>query len=152
MVHTGKYYLTKQGLAKIKKEYEELLKIRRAILKKGAPPFLHSEELNAEFVSFKEDNEYLASKIEELEHILNNFEIIKPSAKDRICLGARVVIEVKGKEREFMIVGTLEADPINGKISKESPVGRALLGHKVGDIIKLSSPIKATYKIKSIKY
>jgi len=155
MTQAGKYYLTKEGLTKIEKEREKLLKVRRANLRKGAPSFLHSEELNTEFISFKEDNEYLAAKIDELEHILNNFEIIKtPSKKERnkVCLGAWVKLEIKGKKEEFRIVGTLEADPAAGKISHKSPVGKALLGHKAGDVIKITSPAKAAYKIKSIKY
>ncbi len=69
-----------------------------------------------------------------------------------VNLGAKVKIEVTGKNDEFMIVGTLEANPNLGMISNECPVGKALLGHKVGDEITISSPIKTTYKIKGIKY
>ena len=69
-----------------------------------------------------------------------------------VDLGAKVKIDIAGKKDEFMIVGTLEANPSLGKISNESPVGRALLGHKVGDEIVVSSPMKTTYKIKKIKY
>jgi transcription elongation factor GreA len=81
--------------------------------------------------------------------------LIKIPAKDKqkiISLGAKVKIEVDGQRDEFTLVGTLEANPALGRISNESPVGKALLGHKVGEEVSVSSPIKTTYKIKSIKY
>lgn len=155
MVYQDKYYLTKEGLEEIKKEYEKLLKEKKAKSREEAPPFLHSEDLNAEFVSFREDFDYLGSRIAELEHILKNYELVKLPPKkerDKINLGARVKIEVNGQEDEFMIVGTLEANPTAGKISNESPVGRALLGHKAGDEVVVSSPVKVVYKIKTVRY
>ncbi len=155
MNEINKYYLTKEGLKKIKKEYENLLKLKKSNLRQEAPPFLHSEELNAEFVSFKEDFEYLETRIEELEHILKNFELIKkPSKKERnkVHLGAQVEVEVNGQKEKFILVGTMEANPTAGKISNESPVGKALVGHKAGEVISISSPSKINYKIKKIKY
>ncbi len=155
MTHEGKYYLTKEGLKKLKKEYNELIEKRKENLKNGAPQFLHSEEMSAEFISFKEENDYLRAQIENLGHILNNYQIIKaPPKKDRdkVFIGAKVKFEHNGKEEEFMIVGTFEADPANGKISHQSPVGKALLGHKVGDKVSVGDSNKKTYKIKSIKY
>ena len=151
----GKYYLTKQGLKEIKNEYQNLLKARKINIKKEAPSLLHSEELNAKFVSFREDFEYLESRIEEIEHILNNYDLIKMPLKNdkaKVCLGAHVKVEVGGQEDEFMIIGTLEANPAAGKISDLSPVGKALLGHKVGEVVTINSPTKITYKIKQIKY
>lgn len=67
-------------------------------------------------------------------------------------IGAKVKIDVNGQKDEFEILGTLEANPALGKISNESPVGRALLGKKIGEEVTISSPAKATYKIKGIKY
>ena len=81
--------------------------------------------------------------------------MIKNPPKEKqvfVDMGAKVKIEVKGENDEFMIVGTLEANPNLGKISYESPVGKALLGHKIGDEIVIASPIKTVYKIKGIKY
>ena len=69
-----------------------------------------------------------------------------------VNLGATVLVEVDGQNDEFMIVGSLEANPAIGKISNESPVGRMLLGHRVGDEVVVSSPIQTVYKIKKIKY
>jgi len=150
-----KYYLTKEGLKKIEKEYKKLLKLKKQKSRGGAPSVLHSDELSAEFISYREDLDFLDSKIEELQHILKNYELIKsPPKKERnkVHLGAQVKVEVDGQIDEFIIVGTLEANPTLGKISNESPVGKALLGHKVGDEVVLSSPVKVVYKIKSIKY
>ena len=63
-----------------------------------------------------------------------------------------IIANLWWQKDEFVIVGTLEANPALGKISNESPVGRAILGHKVGDAVVVSSPMKITYKIKNIKY
>ena len=150
-----KYYLTRQKLEELRKEYQELRELRKIKSKKGAPSAFHSEELNIEFVSFQEDLGLLDSRIEEIENILNNFELIKPPAKkerDKVHLGAQVTVEVNGKDCEFTIVGTLETDPFSGKISNESPVGKALLGRKVGDEVVISFPTRMLCKIKKIKY
>ena len=155
MADSPKYYLTKEGLKELKREYEELSKMRKLKSKGDTPSVFHSEELSAEFVAFREDLDLLESRIEELEHILKNVEPIKPPSRterSKIYLGAQIKVEVDGQTDEFVLVGTLEANPVIGKISNESPVGRALLNHRVGDEITISSPIKVTYKIKSVKY
>ncbi len=150
------FYITKEKLQEIKKEYEELLELEhKKDLVLEAPKILESEDLNPEFVSFQEDIGFLRSRIDELRNIIERHELIKSPAKDKqgvVGLGARVKIDVDGQKDEFTIVGTLEANPALGKISNESPVGRALLGHKIGDEIVLSSPMKITYKVKNIKY
>jgi len=150
------FYLTKQKLQEIKKEYQKLLELEyKRSLGQEAPKVLESEDLNPEFISFQEDVGFLRSRIDELKNILDNYELIKIPPKDKqkiVGLGAKVMVEVNGKKGEFTIVGTLEANPALGKISNESPVGKALLGAKVGDEVVLSSPVKITYKIKNIKY
>jgi transcription elongation factor GreA len=150
------FYITKSKLQELKKEYEELLDLeRKKSLGEEAPKIFESEDLNPEFVSFQEDVGFLRSRIDELKNILDHHELIKIPAKDKqkiISLGAKVKIEVDGQRDEFTLVGTLEANPALGRISNESPVGKALLGHKVGEEVSVSSPIKTTYKIKSIKY
>jgi len=150
------FYVTKTKLQELKKEYEELLVLERnKELEQDVPKILESENLNPEFVSFQEDIGFLRSRIDELNNILEHHELIKNPPKDKheiIGLGAKVGINVDGKKDEFVILGTLEANPVLGKISNESPVGKALLGHKVGDEVVLTSPVKTTYKIKSIKY
>jgi Transcription elongation factor len=150
------FYITKGKLQELKKEYEELLEVeRKKSLGQEAPKILESEDLNPEFVSFQEDIGFLRSRIDELKNIIERHELIKNPAKDRqgvVGLGAKVKIAVDDQKDEFVIVGTLEANPVLGKISNESPVGKALLGHKIGDEVVISSPVKITYKIKNIKY
>ena len=150
-----KFYLTKEGLEKIKKEYRDLKNLKLSKTKGEIPKIWHSEDLNPEYLSFQEDLSFLETRIAELKNILKNVKLIKPPPKERqnvVDLGAQVIVEVDGQTDEFTIVGTLEANPSLGKISNESPVGRSLLGHRVGDKILISSPIKTIYKIKKIKY
>lgn len=150
------FYITKDKLHELKKEHEELLEIeRKKAIGQEAPKILESEDLNPEFVSFQEDVGFLRSRIDELKDILEHHELIKNPPKEKrgvVGLGAKVRIEVDGEKDEFVVVGTLEANPALGKISNESPVGRAILGHRVGDEVTVSSPTKITYKIKNIKY
>lgn len=150
-----KFYLTKEGLKELKKEYEDLKKIRIAKTKDEAPSILESEDINPEYLSFKEDIDLLESRLLDLENILKHAEIIKkPKGKkaELIDLGATVDIEINGKENEFTLVGTFEANPELGKISNESPVGRALIGRKAGDEVEVSFPVKRRYKIRKVKY
>ena len=150
------FYVTKAKLQEIKKEHEELLALENSKeLGQETPKIFESEDLNPEFVSFQEDVGFLRSRIDELQNILEHHELIKHPSKDKanlINLGAKVRIDVDGQKDEFIIVGTLEANPAMGKISNESPVGKALLGHKIGDEVVVSSPVKTTYKIRNIKY
>ncbi len=151
-----KFYLTKQKLTEIEKEHKSLLIFERSkTTGEEAPKIFESEDLNPEFISFQEDMSFLRSRIKELENILANHELIKNPSKENknvVNLGAKVLVEIDGEKDEFLITGTLEANPSLGKISNESPVGKALIGRKVGDEIVIFSPIKTTYKIKNIKY
>jgi len=150
------FYITRGKLQEIKKEYEELLDFEyKRALSEEMPKVFESEDLNAEFVSFQEDIGFLRSRIDELKNIIENHELIKNPAKsvqNIVGLGAKVKIDIDGQKEEFMIVGTLEANPALGKISNESPVGKALLGHKIGDEVVVPSPMRASYKIRNIKY
>jgi len=150
-----KFYLTKEGLERIKKEYQDLKDLRLAKTKGEAPKTWQSEDLNPEYLSFQEDLSFFETRIAELEYILKNAELIKIPPKDKqniVNLGARVTVLVDDQEDEFTIVGTLEANPALGKISNESPVGRALLGRRVGEEVKISSPVETMYKIKKVRY
>jgi len=152
---TKKFYLTKEGLDKIEREYRELKKIRFAKIKGESPKIWHSEDVNPEYLSFQEDLNFLESRIAELEYILKSVELIKipPKGKQNIVnLGAQVQVEVDSQIDEFTIVGTLETNPDIGKISNESPIGKALLSHKIGEEVVISSPTEVTYKIVKIRY
>ena len=150
------FYVTKGKLQELKKEYEKLIDFERSkVVGQEAPKVLESEDMNPEFVSYHEDMDALRLRIEELKDVIENHQLIKNPPKEKrklVDIGAKVKVNVNGKENEFMIVGTLEANPDLGKISNESPIGKALLGHCVGDEIKIDSPINAKYKIKGIKY
>ncbi len=156
MIGNNKFYLTKKGLEKIKKEYEELKKAKLSKIRGEAPNILHSEDLNPEYLSFREDMSFLERRIVELESVLKNAELIKtPAKKDRnkVSLGATVTLEERGGAiNEFTVVGTLEANPGQGRISSESPVGKALLGQKLGNEVVMNSPVRIVYKVKKIKY
>ncbi len=155
MIEEKKFYLTKEGLERIKKEYKTLRELKLAKTKGESPKVLHSEDLNPEYLAFQEDINFLESRIIELENIIKNAELIKLPRKEKqniVDLGATVLVETDGQADEFTLVGSLEANPSIGKISNESPVGSALLGRKVGDAVVVSSPIQTTYKIKKVKY
>ncbi|MDO8530019.1 MAG: GreA/GreB family elongation factor [bacterium] len=150
------FYITKEKLKELQKEYDELVVLEhQKAIKEEAPKMLESEDVNPEFLSFQEDMSSMRARLEELKDIIEHHEIIKKPSKEKqalVDIGAKVKIDTAGKKDEFTIVGTLEADPDLGKISNESPVGKALLGHKIGDEILVSAPVKKKYKIKNIKY
>lgn len=154
-METKSFYLTKGGLQRIQQEYQKLQEFKKAKTKGEVPAIWHSEDVNPEYLSFQEDLSLLEARIAEYEQILNSAVLITPPSKgqrETVCLGARVMVEVDGEVDEFEIVGTIEANPSLGKISNESPVGRALLGKSVGDEVGVSSPTLTTFRIKKIRY
>lgn len=150
-----KFYLTPEGLKKIKEKYGNFKKVKFLKTQREFPQLLESEDLNPEYLSLQEDLSFLEAQIAEMEYILKNFQLIQRPARDKqrvVELGAKVLVEFAGQEQEFEVVGSLEADPVGGKISNESPVGMALLGHKVGDELAVNSSVNTIYKIKKIRY
>ncbi len=156
MSEQKKFYLTKEGLERFKKEYQALKELRLAKVKGEVPRTWQSEDLNPEYLSFQEDLNLFEFRIAELENILKNAELISPPSKDKqniVNLGAKVTAEINGAIDEFIIVGTLEADPSNYKISDKSPIGQALLGKKIGETVVIKTPIvNHSCKIIKIKY
>lgn len=150
-----KYYLTKDGLKEIKKELAEVKKQKREKLEGDSPEVFHSEDVNPDYILFSKDMEFLKEKIAKLEEVLENVEIIKKPEKDckEILMGAKIALEINGKKEKIMIVGTMESDPMKGKISNESPIGMALMGKKEGENISVfSGDKKNIYKIKEVLY
>lgn len=150
------FHLTKEGVAELKQELETLIAERGPIAEriKSAREFGDLSE-NAEYSSAREEQERVEGRIAEIENILQNVEVIRKPANDhKVRLGSSVKLKAKtssGKAKEFQVVGTVEADPLNGKISDESPIGQALMGQKVGDEVEIKTPVEAaTYKIVSI--
>jgi transcription elongation factor GreA len=148
------FRLTKDGIAELEAECANLIAERGSIAEriKTAREFGDLAE-NAEYQSARQEQEKNETRIAEIEHILNNSEIIKPGkASTNVRLGSKVELKSKdGKKKAFQVVGTVEADPLEGKISDESPLGQAVLGKKVGDEVQIVTPIEtASYKITSL--
>ncbi len=150
------FYLTKEGISKVQEEYKKLVEFKKGKVKGEVPAIWHSEDVNPEYLAFQEDLSILDARLAEHENILKNAELIALPSKEKrseVCLGAKVTIEVdNGEIDEFEIVGTLEANPSVGKISNESPVGRALLGHRVEEKVSVSSPTATIFTIRKIRY
>lgn len=151
-----KVILTQEGLDGLNKEYEELTKVKRpeAVARIARARDFGDLTENAEYSAAREELAFIDGRIQELEEILKKVEIVKSNTstnQNTVGIGSTVLVETDGGVDEFTIVGSLEADPIRGKISNESPVGKALIGAKVGDTVEISSTIKTVYKIKEIK-
>lgn len=95
---------------------------------------------NAEYDAAREEQGLLETRIAEIEDIVNNAEIIKANKKSTIGLGSRVELKTGSKKVVYTVVGPVEADPIEGKISNESPIGMALYGKKVDDKVTITTP------------
>lgn len=105
---------------------------------------------NAEYQSARADQERNDNRIAEIDAIVNNVEIITKKTTGKVQLGSTVTLK-NGSTKQFQVVGTVEADPLNGKISDESPIGKALLGKKVGDEVEIKTPAETTvYTIDAI--
>lgn len=139
------FYLTKDGITELETELRDLIAQRAPIADriKTAREFGDLAE-NAEYQTARQDQEKLESRISEVEHILQNAELIsKPKADGKVTLGSTVTLK-NGNMRKFQVVGTLEADPLEGKISDESPLGQAVLGKKVGDKVEIKTPAETS--------
>lgn len=148
------FHLTKQGVEELEAELHKLTEMRSVIADriKTAREFGDLSE-NMEYSAARQDQERNESRIAEIEHILQNVSIInKPKSDDLVELGNTVKLKSdSGKTKEFQVVGTVEADPLEGKISDESPLGQAVLGKKKGDKVEIKTPSEtATYKIVDI--
>jgi transcription elongation factor GreA len=144
------YRLTQEGVDELKTELARLVAQRPLV----ADRIKHARELgdlseNAEYQTAREEQDRLETRISELEHILRNHQIIrKPKGDGQVRLGSKVVLKDGGKPLHYHLVGTMEADPSQGKVSDESPIGKALLGKKVGDKAEIRTPAGShAYKI-----
>lgn len=150
-----KFILTERGLSGLKREYEQLVHVKRPAVVQRIQTAREFGDLaeNSEYDAAKEEQSLLESRIEELEKVLHKAQLIGPkTTTDFVVIGTTVVVEVDGERDEFTIVGTMEADPAARLISNESPVGAALLGAKAGEVINVVTPIvSAKYKILEIK-
>lgn len=155
VIMSKKFMLTKEGLENLRDEYEDLVNVKKPQVTQRIQRAREFGDLaeNSEYDAAKEEQTLIETRITALEDVLKKAQIIEPTKKtDFVVIGSTVVVEVEGEMDEFTIVGTMEADPAKGKISNESPVGKALLGARVGEIVEVSTSIvKARYKILGIK-
>ncbi|GAB4460097.1 MAG: transcription elongation factor GreA [Anaerolineales bacterium] len=137
------HYLTPEGEAKLRAELAELTGPRREELAKRLRSAIQMGDLseNADYHKAKEDQAFLEGRIMEIEAILRMATIVENTQSDVVAVGSRVTIQEENFDPEtFYLVGASEADPRNGKISNESPFGKALLNHKVGDVVEAETP------------
>ena len=148
------FRLTQSGITELEQEVKKLQSERSEIADriKTAREFGDLSE-NAEYSSARQDQDRAESRIAEIENILQSVEVIKASkGVSKVQLGSSVSLKSEdGKTKQFQVVGTVEADPLEGKISDESPIGQALIGKKEGDQVEIKTPSEVTsYKIVSI--
>lgn len=150
-----KFILTKEGLAHLRSEYDKLTKIQRPAVAERIQTAREFGDLaeNTEYDAAKEEQSLLEARIAQLEKVLPKAEVIQQDyTTDFVLIGSKIIVEVDGQKEAFTIVGSMEADPAQKKISNESPVGAALLGAKVGEIVEVVTPIvRAKYKVVEIK-
>lgn len=150
-------YLTPEGADRLRKELEQLKGAGREDLARRLRAAIQQGDLseNADYTSAKEEQGFLEGRIQELERILKNVIIIEENNQqnDTVDVGAHVTIQEDDITPEtYHVVGPQEANPRQGKISHESPIGRALMGHKIGDIVDVETPGGTIHlKITSIK-
>ncbi|HRJ06584.1 MAG TPA: transcription elongation factor GreA [Candidatus Saccharibacteria bacterium] len=146
------YQITKDGKRELEAELAKLKARRGEIAEKIAEARDYGDlSENAEYDAAREDQGLVESRIAEIEDILLNAELIKSSKKSSVGLGSKVELKNGGKPVTYHIVGPVEANPVEGKISNESPIGVALMGKKVGDKAVVSTPKgDINYKIVAI--
>ncbi|MCJ7434668.1 MAG: transcription elongation factor GreA [Anaerolineales bacterium] len=149
-------FLTKEGYQKLQDELDHLRTAKRMEVAARLHEAMEGGELieNAEYEAAKNEQAFVEGRIQELEVLLATAHVIEENGKkksDIISIGSKVTIKEGNFEAEtFIIVGVAEASPREGKISNESPIGKAILNHKVGDIVKVETP-GGTYNVKIIK-
>lgn len=148
-------YLTPEGEKKLKAELAELSGPRREELAQRLRSAIQMGDLseNADYHKAKEDQAFLEGRIQEIEYLLRNVVIIEKAATDVVSVGNTVTVQEDNYDPEtYYLVGAKEADPRNGRISNESPLGRALMDHKVGDVVEAETPGgKIKFKILKIE-
>jgi len=147
------YQITEEGKKELEAELEELKGRRGAIADKIAEARDYGDlSENAEYDAAREEQGVVESRIAEIEDILMNAEIIKTGKGSTVRLGSKVTLKTGKKTVIYHIVGPVEADPLEGKISNESPIGEALMGKKVGDTVSIATPKGETsYEIVTVE-
>jgi len=146
--------LTAEGFLKLESELNELKTVKRPQVIEAIKDARAQGDLseNADYDAARNDQAELEARIKELEYKLEHCEIVDNKDKNVANVGSTIVVEYEpGDEEEFKLVGSLEADAFNNKISNESPIGKAVIGHKAGETISVESPNGAyTVLLKSV--
>lgn len=142
--------LTKEGKEELKRELDERIKERDVIVEKIATARAFGDlSENEDYSAARSEQKLNEGRIAEIEEILKNAKLIKNTKHEKVGMGAKVTVEVGGKEYTYFIVGPVEANPLEGKISDESPIGKAMFGKKAGESYKLPNGNEG--KIKSVE-
>lgn len=147
-------YLTSAGLDEIKSELDTLKKVKRPEIIKAIKEARALGDLseNADYHAAREEQAIIEGRIQELEYMVDNAVIITEGASDRVKMGVNVTIKYEDDDNteEYKIVGSMEADPFDNKISNESPIAKAIMGKKKGDVVTVESP-NGKYNIEIIE-
>jgi len=149
-------FLTKEGYQKLQDELDYLRSAKRQEVANRLHEAMEGGELieNAEYEAAKNEQAFVEGRIQELEMLLATAKIIEENGRkksDMVQIGSKVTLKEGNFEAEtFTIVGAAEANPRDGKISNESPIGKAILSHKIGDTVKVETP-GGTYNVKIMK-
>ncbi|MBQ8156510.1 transcription elongation factor GreA [Candidatus Saccharibacteria bacterium] len=131
--------LTAEGKKELEKELDELIKSRPTIAERIATARAFGDlSENEEYSSARNEQKLAESRILEIQDILKNAKIIRGGKKDKVVLGATVVLNMSGRKVEYTLVGPTEANPLEGKISNESPIGKVIFGHKAGETVEFN--------------
>lgn len=138
-------YLTTEGVESLRQELEHLVNVKRPALARRLHRAIQQGDIseNADYQVAKEEQGFLEGRIQQIEMMLRNSVIIQENnSTGKVSLGSRVTVVEEGQDEPeiYLIVGSAEADPIEGKVSNESPIGLALLGRNVGDTITVQAP------------
>lgn len=147
--------VTKSGFEKLKLELEELINVKRPAVVARLERARGEGDLaeNSDYTSAKEELDFLDGRIDELKVVVDNAIVVadKASSTSKVSLGTTVTVSIKNKKYDYKIVGEWEADPLNKKISHESPLGQALINKKVGESVEVEAPAgKVMYTIVDI--
>ncbi|MDY6876917.1 MAG: transcription elongation factor GreA [Chloroflexota bacterium] len=138
-------HLTAEGVINLRQELDHLVNVKRLALAERLRKAIQQGDLseNADYITAKEEQGFLEGRIQQIEAMLRRAVIIQENGPtDQVVLGSRVTVVEEGMEEAeiFHVVGPAEADPTNGKISNESPLGQALMGHQVDDVVTVEAP------------
>jgi len=138
-------YLTVEGVEDLRQELDHLVNVKRRALAERLHKAIQQGDLseNADYIAAKEEQGFLEGRIQQIEAMLRSAVIIEDNGpRDEVGLGSSVTVVEEGAQdpETFRIVGPAEANPIDGKVSNESPLGRSLLGHRVGDAVTVEAP------------